>query len=37
MGEKNVRRAEKFAKGVDVLRRVSPEAADKVLKGQAPF
>lgn len=35
MSEKNVRRAEKFAKGVDALREVSPEAADKVLRGEA--
>lgn len=35
MGEKNVRRAEKFSKGVDVLREVSPEAADKVLNGKS--
>lgn len=35
MGEKNVRRAEKFAKGIDKLREVSPEAADKVLYGNA--
>jgi len=35
MSEKSVRRAEKFAKGVDALREVSPEAADKVLSGKA--
>ena len=35
MGEKNVRRAEKFSKGVDALREVSPAAADKVLDGKA--
>lgn len=35
MSEKNVRRAEKFAKGVDALREVSPAAADKVLNGNA--
>ena len=35
MGEKNVRRAEKFAQGVDALKQVSPEAADKVLSGRA--
>lgn len=34
MGEKNVRRAEKFSKGIDALREVSPEAADKVLNGK---
>lgn len=28
-------RAEKFAKGVDALRKLSPESADKVLRGQA--
>ncbi len=27
MSEKNVRRAEKFAKGIDAIRNVSPEAA----------
>lgn len=32
---RTVRRAEKFAKGVDALRDVSPEAADKVLLGQS--
>lgn len=30
-----VRRSEHFAKGVDALREVSPEAADKVLSGKA--
>lgn len=35
MGNNTVIRAEKFAKGVDVLKQLSPEAADKVLKGQA--
>lgn len=35
MGEKNVRRAEKFAKGVDALKQVSKDAADKVLSGKA--
>jgi hypothetical protein len=34
MGEKNVRRAEKFAKGIDVLRELSPESAEKVLSGK---
>ena len=34
VGENTVKRAEKFAKGVDALKQVSPEAADKVLKGQ---
>jgi len=35
VGQKTVERAEKFAKGVDALKEVSPEAADKVptLKG----
>lgn len=28
IGEKNVRRAEKFAKGIDAIREVSPGAAD---------
>lgn len=32
---RTVRRAEKFSKGVDRLRAVSQEAADKVLKGDA--
>lgn len=32
---KTVRRAEHFAKGVDALREISPEAADKVLNGKA--
>lgn len=32
---KTVRRAEKFAHGVDALRDVSPAAADKVLNGKA--
>ena len=31
MSEKNVRRAAAFARGVDALRKVSPEAADAVL------
>ena len=35
VGQKTVERAEKFAKGVDVLKQVSKDAADKVLKGQA--
>ena len=30
---RTVRRAEKFAKGVDALKEVSPEAADAILKG----
>ena len=34
IGENTVRRAEKFAKGVDVIREVSPETADKVLSGE---
>lgn len=32
---RSVRRAEKFAKGVDALRDVSPDAAEKVLAGNA--
>lgn len=32
---RTVRRAEHFAKGVDALREVSPEAADKVLTGKS--
>lgn len=32
---RTVRRDEHFAKGVDALRKVSPEAADKVLTGKA--
>ena len=35
MDGRSVRRAEKFAKGVDAIREVSPEAADKVLNGKA--
>lgn len=35
VGTNTVKRAEKFAKGVDALREVSPEAADKVLRGEA--
>lgn len=35
VGRNTVDRAEKFAKGVDVLRNVSPEAADKVLEGKS--
>ena len=35
IGHNTVRRAEKFSKGVDTLRNVSPEAADKVLNGKA--
>ena len=31
IGHNTVRRAEKFAKGIDAIRNVSPEAADKVL------
>ena len=34
IGRNTVRRAEKFTKGVDALREVSPEAADKVLNGK---
>lgn len=35
VGSKTVERAEQFAKGVDALREVSPDAADKVLEGKA--
>ena len=35
VGKETVKRAEKFAKGVDTLREVNPEAADKVLSGKA--
>lgn len=35
VGDNTVKRSEKFAKGIDALKEVSPEAADKVLKGQA--
>lgn len=35
IGRNTVRRAEHFAKGVDALREVSPEAADKVLTGKS--
>lgn len=35
IGRNTVDRAEKFAKGVDALREVSPVAADKVLSGKA--
>lgn len=35
VGDNTVKRWEKFAKGVDALREISPEAADKVLKGKA--
>ena len=35
VGQKTVERAEQFAKGVDALRKVSPEAADKVLEGKS--
>lgn len=35
VGQKTVERAEKFAKGIDALKQVSPGAADKILKGQA--
>lgn len=34
VGQKTVERAEKFTKGVDALREVSSEAADKVLNGK---
>ena len=35
MNEKSVRRAEKFAHGVDAIRAINPEAADKILAGKA--
>lgn len=35
VAEPSVKRWEKFAKGVDALREVSPDAADKVLNGKA--
>lgn len=35
MDGRTVRRAEKFAKGVDALKQVSKDAADKVLSGKA--
>lgn len=34
IGSKTVERSEKFTKGVDALREVSPEAADKILNGK---
>lgn len=34
MDSRSVRRAEKFAKGIDTLRNVAPEVADKVLSGE---
>ena len=34
VGKETVKRAEKYAKGVDALRNVNPEAADKVLSGR---
>lgn len=34
VGKETVKRSEKFSKGVDALREVSPEAADKVLNGK---
>ena len=34
MDSRSVRRAEKFAKGIDALRNVAPEVADKVLSGE---
>ena len=34
MTSRTVRRNEKFAKGLDALKEVSPEAADKILKGE---
>lgn len=35
IGRNTVRRAEKFAKGVDAIRAVSPAAAEKILEGKA--
>lgn len=35
VGQKTVERAEHFAKGVDAIREVSNEAADKILSGKA--
>jgi hypothetical protein len=35
IGRNTVRRAEHFAKGVDALREINPNAADKVLSGRA--
>ena len=35
IGERTVRNAEKFHDGVDALREVSPEAADKVMRGRS--
>ena len=34
VGKETVKRSEKFSKGVDALREVSPKAADKVLNGK---
>lgn len=35
MDGRSVRRAERFSKGIDTLREVSPEAADRVLDGKS--
>lgn len=35
VGKETVKRSEKFSKGIDALREVSSEAADKVLNGKA--
>lgn len=35
IGHNTVKRAEKFAKGVDAIREVSEEAADKILRGKS--
>ena len=35
LGRNTVSRAEHFAKGIDALREVSPEAADKIISGKA--
>ena len=35
VGKETVKRAEQFAKGVDALREVSPEAADRIINGKA--
>ena len=35
IGKETVKRAEKFAKGVDAIKEVSPEAAETILKGNS--
>lgn len=37
IGSRTVRRAAEFARGVDALKAVSPEAAEKILLGQCDF